>query len=100
MANRTYGDWDGRGQDTSDHSTGNIRGSQCDIQDVVGMTSVQEQIDCGGWTRVEMPMSDDGSNVPLVRSKLMGGGADQSGRAFNVAAKAPPRFPGPPGETT
>lgn len=99
MANRSWGDWDGRGQGTSDHGTQhNARNEGCDIQDVCGLTSVDEQIKSGGWTRVEMPMSDDGQPVKLVRSKLMGGGADEKD-GYNTAAMAPPRYPGPPGET-
>lgn len=98
MANRSWGDWDGRGEGTSDHGTQhNARNEGCDIRDITGLTSVEEQMRTGGWTRVEIPCGDD--PVTLVRSQLMGGGADEKG-GYNAAAKAPGRFAGPPGETT
>lgn len=69
MANRGYeplpDDWDGRGQDTSDHSTTHDRQLMVGCVDAVGgRTSLGEQIRKGGMTRVDTPYSDNGSLPP------------------------------------
>lgn len=95
MANRGYGDPDGRG-DGGDHDTSHMRTPTPGVvQSVAGPTSVGEQVRRGGWTRSDTPQpaSMEPEDVPqLTAHRFQGGSAGEDGH--DVAA-----YPGVPTPT-
>lgn len=77
MANKGFPDRGHRFADTGPHDLGKRRKTDNEVDRIAGMTSVEEQVNKGGWTRVEAPMSDDGSYNQKYASPFQGGCAGE-----------------------
>lgn len=92
MANRGWQEQDGRFDPSGGrHDTEDFKRYDGTVEDICALTSVEDQVKAGGWTRNLLPTGDDAAVLP--RSKYVGGSAGSVGNRVNAAYPGTPSGP-------